>query len=99
MLAVVGLLGVLALASVDTSNDVPGPMLSAIWKPFMWLFIALEAVAASWVALTVWKLWRWESGGLEGGCVECGGIVRHRNGRYGPYSVCRMCGSKRSGWH
>lgn len=65
---------------------------------FPWT-VALPAVALLWAAHRVWQLWRWENGDLIGGCLSCGGPMSHMDGRYGPYSRCRMCGSKREGHH
>ncbi|MNR69357.1 hypothetical protein D3C85_1945410 [compost metagenome] len=52
--------------------------------------------------MSLWRwglLYLWETGKLEGGCYSCGGPVSHKDGRYGPYSKCLICGSKREGWH
>ncbi len=50
-----------------------------------------------WAAWRVWQMYRWEVGELQGDCQECGGVLSHRTGKYGPYSQCRMCGKKREG--
>lgn len=63
--------------------------------------IALAGVAAA-LGLSLWRWWLlylWESGKLEGGCFNCGGPMSHKDGRYGAYSKCQICGSKREGWH
>ena len=65
-----------------------------------WLIASAGVVAALGMSLWRWGLlYLWESGKLEGGCYNCGGPMSHKDGRYGPYSKCLICGSKREGWH
>ncbi|MCM2317827.1 MAG: hypothetical protein NDI93_00680 [Pseudomonas sp.] len=65
-----------------------------------WLIALAGVVAALGISLWRWGLlYLWETGKLEGGCYGCGGPVSHKDGRYGPYSKCLICGSKREGWH
>lgn len=66
------------------------------------LLIASARIAVAgllWMAWRVWLLWRWENGDLGGSCHNCAGTMSHHTGRYGDYSKCRMCGSKREGHH
>lgn len=98
-LAVAGLIGMAACAGYDDHSTALAVMVSGILKPMFWAFIVLEVVALIWLAYNVRQLWRWENGELVGGCVDCGGTMQHKDGRYGHYSVCRMCSSKRNGWH
>lgn len=60
--------------------------------------MAASAVGALWLGWRAVLEWRWERGTLDGGCVSCGGVMRHLDGRYGAYSKCMMCGEKREGW-
>lgn len=64
-------------------------------------FASLAATVAGlfWFSYRVWIGWRVEQGEYEGGCINCGGPMRHLDGRYGAYSKCKMCGAKREGWH
>jgi hypothetical protein len=41
-----------------------------------------------------WRLWQWrqQKGDL---CHMCGGIMDHKNGRWGPYLHCLVCGNNR----
>ena len=61
--------------------------------------LAVPLVGLIWAAWRLWQMYRWEAGDLEGGCLSCGGPMSQHDGRYGPYSRCRMCGDKREGWH
>jgi len=63
------------------------------------VLLLASLTGAAWVAWRLWLLWKWESGDLDGGCYHCAGPMRHKEGRYGPYSICMMCGSKREGHH
>lgn len=54
---------------------------------------------ACWLGYEAWREWRWERGALDGGCLNCGGPMRHMTGRYGDYSKCHICGQKRGGHH
>lgn len=44
---------------------------------------------------TTWELYRWGNGKTED-CYSCGGIVDHKDGRYGFYYKCRICSKTRS---
>ncbi|MGP3789798.1 hypothetical protein [Pseudomonas sp. B392_1p] len=73
--------------------------LAAVLRP---VFLGLAAIALMGVIWFSWRLWliyRWEKGDLNGGCNNCAFVVKHRSGRYGNYSECLNCGSKREGWH
>jgi hypothetical protein len=70
----------------------------------VWLWLHLGAVVGAmfssiWLGYRAWIDWRWERGEYDGGCIQCGGPMRHLHGRYGAYSKCQMCGEKREGWH
>lgn len=56
-------------------------------------------IGAVWGAWSVYLEYRWARGDLVGGCDHCGGPMRHKEGPWGDYSKCIMCGSTRSGWH
>ncbi|WP_139199064.1 hypothetical protein [Pseudomonas panipatensis] len=86
--------------------DPSGASLNPIDQIFMPLKQGLSMLAATaMVAGAVWGLWRvgveyrWSRGLLDGGCERCDGPVRHKEGRWGPYSKCLMCGSTSKGWH
>ena len=74
-------------------------MLGGFWYALRWPAMGLVIFGASFGLWRLWQLYRWESGEVDGGCLNCGGPMSHKDGRYGPYSICRMCGSKREGWH
>lgn len=99
VLAVIGVVGV---ALVDPS-PVAAPGFEQMLVPFkrMLFFGACGAaiVGALWGAWNVFLEYRWARGDLNGGCHNCGGPMRHKDGRWGAYSKCIMCGSKREGWH
>jgi len=42
-----------------------------------------------------YSYWRWTGGHTES-CSNCGGMVTHKNGRYGFYVHCLACGKNRS---
>lgn len=63
------------------------------------VLLLASLVGVAWSAKRCWTLWKWESGDFDGGCYNCAGPMQHKDGRYGPYSVCMMCGSKREGHH
>jgi len=78
------------------------PMLAGMAQIFVSMNLILALVSSAglaWVVWRCWILWKWESGQRDGGCYSCAGPMHHKNGRYGPYSVCLMCGSKREGHH
>lgn len=69
-------------------------------KRYVSLAFALVALAgALWGGYRAWLEWRWEQGMSSGGCLNCGGDMQQFEGRYGNYSKCLMCGSKRKGHH
>lgn len=98
-LAVVGLIGMTFSAGYDDHSSALAVMVSGVFRMLFWPFAVLEFVALVWLARNAWQLWRWLNGELEGGCVQCGGTMQHKNGRWSQYSLCNMCGSTRQGWH
>lgn len=78
------------------------PVLAGIAQVFHSIggvLLLASLIGVAWGAKRCWMLWKWESGDLDGGCYNCAGPMQHKDGRYGPYSVCIMCGSKREGHH
>ncbi len=54
----------------------------------------LLLLAVLFSILPVWRLWQRQHG--EGDlCALCTGIMRHKDGRWGPYLQCLACGHKR----
>lgn len=81
------------------STDLLSSLTSHLWEMLRWPLLATFAWGILWFFLNAWRLYRWESGEADGGCINCGGPMSHKDGRYGPYSKCLICGSKREGWH
>ena len=90
----------LCAASYTTGTS---PVLDMLMHTFgrllSWAALACFAVGGAWYGYNLWQLYRWERGDLIGGCAHCAGPMSHLSGRFGAYSKCKMCGSKRSGWH
>jgi len=59
-------------------------------------FVGL-GVGCLWMAYRGYMLYRWQAGHMDGDCLNCGGVMMHLDGRYGPYRKCYMCGVKREG--
>ncbi|MCY1544850.1 hypothetical protein D9M68_807580 [compost metagenome] len=98
-LILIGLIGVIL---IDPSSAPTNPMLQAIApikKMAFYGAAGLGSFGALWALRMAWLEYRWSRGELDGGCHNCGGPMRHLDGRYGAYSKCLMCGSKRKGWH
>lgn len=90
----IGVICSFLIGSVDTSVS---PFLVAIPRYLGLIPLAIMLWGICWLALNVWRLWRLEQGALNGDCFNCGGILEDRNGRYGPYRKCMMCGSTKKG--
>ena len=58
----------------------------------------LAAGGLLWSAWSLFQMERWENGAVIGTCPKCGGAESNLDGKYGPYSRCKMCGAKREGW-
>jgi len=55
---------------------------------------ALTISVGLWLAYCAYRTWKWKN--MEGElCHQCGGIVREKSGRWGPYVKCVGCGAKR----
>lgn len=52
-------------------------------------------VSVIWALAQTYSYWRW-TGGHTDNCSNCGGMVTHKNGRYGFYVHCLACGKNRS---
>lgn len=96
------LLGLALLAFTGGAMDIQNPLLrptvEAVIVPTRWFLAGLSGWGALWLAWRCLLLYRWENG-ADGGCHQCGGFVRHLEGRWGDYSKCMMCGGTRSGHH
>lgn len=98
LIAFLGLVGTLVIDPHPSGR--PEEMYLAFIAEGAFILSAVAlGVGALWMAYNALLEWRWERGDLEGGCFKCSGPMRHLDGRYGPYSKCRMCGAKREGWH
>lgn len=96
------LIGLVLLFSVDPTAPVANPfeqVLVPVKKMLFFASIGLTAAGLVWGSWRAWLAYRWEAGKLDGGCENCGGPLQHREGRWGDYSKCIMCGSTRKGWH
>lgn len=95
-LTIFGLIGTL-LIDPNPSGPVPVMILAPLAKGVFLACAAATAAGALWLGYRAVLEWRWQRGALDGGCLNCGGPMRHLDGRYGSYSKCMMCGSKREG--
>lgn len=96
------LFGVGVLLLIDSSAESTGQfdqMIAPLKRGIFWMAAGLTLVGLAWAFYRAWLEFRWMQGQLLCGCANCGGPVRHLDGRYGPYSKCLMCGGKRNGWH
>lgn len=96
------LIGVVGMLLIDPAPDQASPVTAAIAPLARMAFIGSVLVALVgliWMGWRVWLEWRWMSGKSDGGCLNCGGDMRHLEGRYSRYSKCLMCGAKRKGHH
>lgn len=93
-----GLLGTL-LINPHPVGPAPLMILAPLAKGMFIASLVAMAAGSLWLAWRAVLEWRWERGTLDGGCLNCGFVMRHLDGRYGAYSKCMRCGSKREGWH
>lgn len=98
-LMLIGLSGMMLFSVPAPASNHASALLSNVGQILFPASAALTLVASIWTAWNCWLLFRWERGDLEGGCNRCGGVMSHKDGRYGAYSVCKMCSGKREGWH
>jgi hypothetical protein len=98
-LMLIGLLGLMLFSNAAPAEGLAAALLANVGRILLPASAALTIAACLWGAWNYWLLFRWERGDLQGGCIRCGGVMSHKDGRYGTYSVCKMCGSKREGWH
>lgn len=96
--AILPLIGYAILPDPGNSSPVLAGM-AQVFQPVGNVMLLVSLAGVAWIARRFWLLWKWESGDLDGGCYNCAGPMQHKDGRYGPYSVCMMCGSKREGHH
>ncbi|MHB9798447.1 hypothetical protein ACYCAX_11615 [Pseudomonas sp. MT3] len=94
------LAGLAGAILIDPIASAPYEQISLPFKRALYFgALSMTAIGALWCSWNAWLEYRWSRGELNGGCDDCGGHVRHLSGRYGAYSKCLMCGSKRNGWH
>ncbi|MFI8744494.1 hypothetical protein ACIGKL_04980 [Pseudomonas sp. NPDC077186] len=98
-LMILGLVGMAFFSSKAPATDIASAVFASVVRLLFPASAGLTIAAALWLAWNCWQLHRWECGDLQGGCDRCGGVMSHKDGRYGAYSVCKMCGGKREGWH
>lgn len=94
---VVGLAG---MAFVDQVTDIQGSFAVMVHQVATVAFLGMLAIFALGIAWTMrrgWLLYRLQRGDLVGNCQSCAGPMAHHSGRYGAYSKCLICGSKREG--
>jgi len=97
-LMIIPLIGYAFLPDPSSVSPVLAGM-AQVFKPVGGVLLVASLAGSGWMARRRGLLWKWESGDLDGGCDNCAGPMHHKDGRYGPYSVCMMCGSKREGHH
>lgn len=95
----IGLMGMMQFSAQAPASDLASALLANVGRVLFPASAVLTLVAFLWTVWNCWLLFRWELGDLHGGCNWCGGVMSHKDGRYGTYSVCKMCGGKREGWH
>ena len=95
---IIPLIGYAILPDPGNSSPLLAGM-AQVFQPVGKVLLLASLPGAAWVAWRCGLVWKWESGDLDGGCYNCAGPMQHKDGRYGPYSVCLMCGSKREGCH
>ncbi|HCL3894716.1 TPA: hypothetical protein N2B36_006362, partial [Pseudomonas aeruginosa] len=93
-LALMGLLGMGLFSGAAPAGSIAAAVLANVGVVLFPASAALTIAASLWLAWNCWLLYRWENGDLQGGCDRCGGVMSHKDGRYGAYSVCKMCGGK-----
>lgn len=96
------LIGIGTMLLIDPSAASVRPfdqMIAPLKRGVFWVAVMLAVGGIVWSLYRAWLEFRWIRGELLGGCDNCGGPLRHLDGRYGAYSKCLMCGSKRKGWH
>lgn len=96
------LIGMAGMFLIDPSPPQAGTAVDIVaqFAGFVFLGAALLCMAGlMWAGWRVYLEWRWMSGKSDGGCLNCGGDMRHLEGRYSRYSKCLMCGAKRKGHH
>lgn len=96
------LIGIGTMLLIDPSAASVRPfdqMIAPLKRGVFWVAVMLTVGGIVWSLYRAWLEFRWMQGALLGGCDNCGGPLRHLDGRYGTYSKCLMCGSKRKGWH
>lgn len=98
LLALIGVVAMLLIDPSATPTSVFEKIVAPLKKGMFWLAVGLALSGLTWGIYRAWLEFRWLQGELLGGCDHCGGPVRHLDGRYGAYSKCLMCGSKRNGW-
>lgn len=98
-LMLIGFIGMVLFSGPAPAGGLASALLANVGRIFFPASAALTLVASIWTAWNCWQLFRWERGDLQGGCNRCSGVMSHKDGRYGTYSVCKMCGGKREGWH
>ncbi|SFC50349.1 hypothetical protein SAMN05216577_106157 [Pseudomonas citronellolis] len=99
LLVIIGLIGMGFVAMTPESAGVLDQMLMPIKRAIFYGALAVSCGGFLWLCWSVYLEYRWARGDLDGGCHNCGGPMRHLSGRWGNYSKCLMCGSKREGWH
>lgn len=98
-LMIVGLVGMAVIDPAPASTAGFEQMLLPLKRMVFFGACGATIVGAIWGAWSAYLDYRWTHGKLDGGCHHCGGPMRHKDGRWGAYSKCIMCGSKREGWH
>lgn len=99
--AIIFIIGMVIMITLGRLQSADGPMQflgNVAQSLFPWTPL-IPFAGLCWAAYAIWAIWRWENGERDGPCQNCGGPMSSHTGRYGDYSVCKMCGSKREGWH
>lgn len=99
LLTLIGISAVLLIDPAAASTSPVDQIVAPLKRGIFWVAVGFIMAGIVWGLYRAWLEFRWMQGELLGDCDNCGGPLRHLDGRYGAYSKCLMCGSKRKGWH
>ena len=98
VIILLGIMTAIAFYGLFTQIDIGvlTPLLEQFWNISRWVAIAIITGGLGWFLVRTYALWKWHQGKARTICPNCGGMVSHRNGRYGPYIHCLACGKNTS---
>ncbi|WP_425914578.1 hypothetical protein [Pseudomonas sp. GWSMS-1] len=96
-ITLMGIAGMVLLSEPAEAVSIASSAFSPVANVLFPVSAALAFTGLVWLSWSLWQLYRWKNGNLVGECHNCGGVMSHKDGRYGTYRVCKMCGAKREG--